>query len=138
MLKKRYYHIRDCLISRHQELCEAAKARGEETCSQTGKALIDLSQDNVTVLAALSRKELLVRDRSSESNEKFILTVEPATESISRKSVTMKTFRMEFEVQLFRDWQEEEEELLFPRYDPENRELSKESWDNIAARLPGR
>jgi hypothetical protein len=94
MVKKRYYRIRDCLISYHQELYEAAKARGETTCPETGKPMIDLSQKKFRVLAALSRKELLVRDITSQStdNEEFVLTVNPYTDSVARRSVTTKTF----------------------------------------------
>jgi hypothetical protein len=69
MVKRRYYHIRDALISRHQVFYEAAKARGETTCTQTGKPLIDLSQKTFTVLEALSRKELLVHDSTSQNTD---------------------------------------------------------------------
>jgi hypothetical protein len=94
MVRKRYYRIRDSLISHHQGLYKAAKARGESTCPETGEPLIDLSQENFEVLAALSREELLVRNSTCQNidNEKFILNVDPDTDSVARRSVATKTF----------------------------------------------
>jgi hypothetical protein len=40
--------------------------------------------------------------------------------------------------QLCREWQDDEDELLFPHYDPETGELTRDSWVTIAARLRGR
>jgi hypothetical protein len=91
MVKLRYYRIRDMLSNRQKELYKAAKARGETTCPHTGKPLIDLSQEGLTVLAALSRQKLLVRNCSSQNSEDFILTLDEDLFSGSPKSVSMKT-----------------------------------------------
>jgi hypothetical protein len=90
--KRHYFHIREDLIHRHQELFKAAKARGETTCPQTGKPLIDLSDQNCKVLVALSKKTLLVRDNADRNNEVFILIVDPDTDSIPRRSAATQMF----------------------------------------------
>jgi hypothetical protein len=91
MVKHRYYDIRDHLESRHQMLCNAARASGDETCPQTGKPLIDPLQEGFTVLAALSRQKLLVRHCTSQDDEDYIITFADDTFGASRRSVTMKT-----------------------------------------------
>jgi hypothetical protein len=91
MVWQHYYYIRRHLTRLYQERYDAAKARGEETCPMTGKPLIDLSQKQFSVLAALSRKELLVRSSTNQSSEQFILAVWPDTRSAATKSVTTKT-----------------------------------------------
>jgi hypothetical protein len=92
MVKLRYYRIRDMLSDRQKELYEAAKARGETICPHTGKPLVDLSQEGLTVLAALSRKKLLVHNSTSQDNEEFILTLDEDLFSGLPRSVTMTAF----------------------------------------------
>jgi hypothetical protein len=92
MVKRRYYRIRDGLTRIYQVLSKAAKARGETTCPGTGEPLIDLSQEALTVRAALSKKTLLVRNTTIHSNGDFILTVDTDAFSAARRSAMTNAF----------------------------------------------
>jgi hypothetical protein len=91
-VKRRYFHIREALVRRHQQNYKAARARGETTCARTGEPLIDLSNKDFTVLAALSRKQLLVRKSTIHNNEEFILIVDSRDCIVERRSATQNRY----------------------------------------------